>query len=201
MNVIAHTFNILSAVSRDTFADLKLITECGRTLTVHKVIAAAVSPRWKKSLTKKQIDELPVRNVKFDALVNIVNFVYDGKIVLSSEGEAQDFADAFKVLEINLGKKVDGFIKRLNPDAAASDIESSSQEKLSQEKLSHEKLEFKCTNCNKDFQTMKQFRRHTREVHQGGRVEAKKEYKCEKCDSVYTVLVDGKQIYIINKKK
>ena len=125
--------------------------------------------------------------MKFEALVKVVNFVYDGKVVISKEKEGQDFVDAYNTLKINLGKKVEDHISNLSSDPAESDIEPSSQESL----------EFKCANCNnKDFPTRAKLMRHVRDVHRKGQVKPKPkpEYKCESCNKSYTVLINNKSI-------
>ena len=173
-----HNFNILKGVSREKFADLKLRTECGKWLTLHKVVAASVSAKWSTLLSADSVSELSVRNVKFSALENLVNFIYDGKIVLGDDGEVQDFVDAYTLSQINLGDKVNDFINRLNTRAVNSDNKATSDDV---------ETDFKCCNCNKTFDDKRRLTRHLREVHNKGKKKEKQLFACEQCGETYTV--------------
>ena len=181
MNIITHRVNILSCAARDLFADLELVTECGGRVTLHKVIAAAVSPRFKSSLVSKQVNSLPIRNAKLNAVENVINFIYTGKATFTNTGDKQDFVDAFNIMRIDLGQKVNETVRKLNPYDTDADIENSSQEQ--------QKQEFKCSNCNKSFESRPRLLRHTREVHRPAHLQNKPKpmYECEKCSKVYTV--------------
>ena len=109
MNAIIHHFNFLNGVSQERFSDLTLKTECGSSLSMHKVVAAAISSKLSSQLSS-DVNELPVRNVKFPALKNVIDFAYNGKIILSSKSEIEDFATAYKILQINLGPKIEKII-------------------------------------------------------------------------------------------
>ena len=116
MEVYAHKHDILGAVSRELFTDLTLFTECGRSLHVHKVVAATVSSKIMKHLVAKETNKMTIRNVKYPALENIFNFVYNGKLMISQESDKQDFVAAFRHLKMNLGKKVEKLIEKLDSD-------------------------------------------------------------------------------------
>ena len=123
------------------------------------------------------INELTIRNVKFTALENIIKFVYDGKVQISTSGDLQDFVDVYKLLNINLGGKVGDIVKKIDMDKNASDMEDSSKELL----------DFKCSNCDTNFETRKQLVRHVREVHRKEPTKPKQPYACVKCGKLYTV--------------
>ena len=173
--LVTHQFNVLSGASRDHFSDLRLITECGSSVNIHKVVAAAVSSLLKKLIIGKQADELSIRNVKYHALESVVDFIYSGKITLSEGDDTQDFVAAYKILEINLGTKCNTVVQKLAM-SYNSEVEDSSQEQN----------EYKCSTCNKVMER-KQFLRHMREVHRKDKPKPKEKFPCENCDEVYTV--------------
>ena len=177
MNVISHKFNVLNALDRERFSDLKLVTECGQSVSCHKVVAGAVSKKLSGLLGSKPINELTIRNVKFTALENLVKFIYNGKVQISSPGDLQDFVDVYKLLNINLGKKVSDIVKKIDMSKSVSDLDDSSQEPLG----------FRCENCDKSFQSRKKLVRHVREVHRKEPTKQKQSYSCEKCGEVYMV--------------
>ena len=179
MNVFSHDHNILGAVKRDLYTDLNLITECGRSLSVHKVVAATVSSKIKGLLLSKDRGELPIRNVKYQAMEKIFDFAYNGKIYLTSDAEKQDFVDAFDTLKINLGKKVSNLVKKLDQDRVESEKENSSQEFQ----------EFKCVTCDKKFDSRQKLLRHSREVHSKEPKPPKQKFRCEGCSESYTVFI------------
>ena len=170
MNILTHNFNFLNGENREIYADLRLVTECGKSLLLHRFVASCVSTKLKKLLEGKLVSvsgvsELPIRNVKFSALENVVTFVYNGKILLSPGCERQDFVDAFNVLQINLGDKINTMIKKLDSHYI-SDNENSSQEVP----------ELKCTNCDKVFDDKTKLVRHIREIHRKDKVKPKQKY-------------------------
>ena len=89
------------------------MTECGRSLQLHRVIAVNVSKKLSAELAAKPTaTELHVRNVKYSALEKLLDFIYSGKVLLSNPNDLQDFADAHNVLRVDLGVKVDKMIAR-----------------------------------------------------------------------------------------
>ena len=111
MNVLHHEINILGGISRERFADLKLVTECDQSLSVHKVVLAAASSKICDILASKDVNVIPVRNTKFTALNHIVDFIYERKVIFMNSGELEDFKDAYILLEVNLGSKINDMIK------------------------------------------------------------------------------------------
>ena len=178
MNLLTHKLNILKGVSRDRFADLKLLTECGKWVTLHKVVAASVSPKLSTLLSSESVSELPIRNVKFSALENLVNFIYDGKIVLGDNGDIQDFVGAYIYLKIDLGDKVNNLIDKWDTGVQNCGDKDTSD---------HVPTDFRCCNCSKTFNDRKQLVRHLREVHNKGKKKQKQHFKCELCGETYTV--------------
>ena len=179
MNVITHKFNILHGLDREKFSDLKLVTECGQKVSCHKVVVAAASTKLRASLEKRPTNELVVRNVKYNGLVNLMNFIYNGKVQIGTTGELQDFADSYTLLNINLGPKVGEIVKKINLTKSDSETDHFSQE-----------TGFKCENCEKVFPTRKKLSRHIREVHKPAPPKVKPSYTCENCGVVYTVGLD-----------
>ena len=153
------------------------MTECGRSLQLHRVIAVNVSKKLSAELAAKPTaTELHVRNVKYSALEKLLDFIYSGKVLLSNPNDLQDFADAYNVLIVNLGEKVNKMINNIITGEKCNEIESSFDEKI----------ELKCRNCDKTFKTKTLLKRHVREVHMKDQIE-KKTYACEQCSQVYTV--------------
>ena len=144
MNVLYHQHNVIGGVPRDRFSDLQLITECGQKVAVHKVVVASVSSMISSMLSKKDMSEIAIRNVKFSALEHIVNFIYDRKIMLSNKGEVEDFADAYRKLKLNLGPKINQIIQKIEVGTINSEDASS-----------QDTIEFKCNNCDKQFASPK----------------------------------------------
>ena len=172
----APTYNFLNGVSREKFSDLKLITECGSSLLLHRVVAAAISSKLSDLLLPDR-NELALRNVKFTALENIIDFAYNGKVILSNSDDINDFADAFKLLEINLGPKVQKMMDNVNKVVSYENKDSSK-----------DIIEISCSYCEKTFQTIKQLSRHKKEFHCKNQDKAEKSiYSCDKCKTVYTV--------------
>ena len=72
VNAISHKWNVLrGGLESNNYSDLKLVTEFGESVSCHKVVMAAVSGKVKASLDKKQLNELVVRNVKYQGLKNV----------------------------------------------------------------------------------------------------------------------------------
>ena len=179
MHLLNHTFNVLNGVSRERFTDLKLITECGQVLPVHKIIITAVSSFISRRLSKKDTSEMIVRNVKFSSLKNMVDFIYTRKVVLNSYEELQDFAATYKVLIIDLGPKVNDLVRRVDNAATSDEVDNSSQEFI----------QLKCVNCDKQFDDKTKLKRHAREVHSKDRGKKRPSYVCEKCREIYKVII------------
>ena len=179
MNVLIHHYNFLHPVSRERFSDLELKTECGNSLFLHKVVAAAISTKL-SCLLSNDISVLTIRNVKFSALKNIIDFAYRGKIVLSTKGDLQDFAATYTYLKVNLGPKINKFVDDVDMGMTNSAVEL--------ENSCPELIELVCSNCNKIFETKTQLNRHIREVHNKEQAKpSKQQYVCEKCEKVSTV--------------
>ena len=180
VNAISHKWNVLrGGLESNNYSDLKLVTEFGESVSCHKVVMAAVSGKVKASLDKKQLNELVVRNVKYQGLKNVIKFIYDGKVQIPNSEEMIDFCDCYTLLNINLGPKIGELVKKItmNIEKSESDPEKASQDNL-----------FKCENCDKHFVTRKQMTRHVREVHNKQEPsKVKQSYSCENCGTVFTV--------------
>ena len=171
---LSHNFNIVRAVKRDFFCDVKLRSQCGSTLCAHKVILCAASKKLEKVFTKNpDLEEYEVRNIDHDILVKLVDFVYDGKVRLNTRVEMTDFADAFTVLNMYLGPKFNAVIK------SVTNLSDNSGGDGSQDT-------FDCETCGKKYGSKAQLTRHEREKH---RVKKRVglSYKCEQCGKEYRV--------------
>ena len=174
MHLFTHSYNILGTIDRGRFCDVKLVTECGGAISAHKVILSAVSKKLSLKFETSDSSEIKVRNVKIDTLTKVIDFVYNGKVKVSSSTEMTDFVDCYTLLNMYLGPKVTSEIRKLN------NLNSESSEKGSQEEV------FKCEECPKTFVSQKQLTRHRRQVHKEIKQD-KVVYKCANCEKEYTV--------------
>ena len=169
----SHNFNIVGGVKRDLFCDIKLRSQCGSSLCAHKVILSAASKKLEKVFTRSpHLEEYEVRNITYDTLVKLVDFVYEGKVRLNTRVEMTDFADAFTILNMYLGPKFNAVIKSVTSRSDNSDVGSQDT--------------FNCETCGKKYVSKAKLTRHEREKHlmkkKGGLY-----YKCEKCGKDYRV--------------
>ena len=181
VNALTHNFNFLRGVHHsDKYSDLTLVTETKETIRCHRVIMAAVSKKLKISLDRSASSELVIRNVKYDGLKKIIDFVYDGRIDIEDTDELIDFSDTYAILQIDLGSKVNKTIENIIVN------NTSGSESVTEEALSEPY--HKCETCDKIFLTQSKFLRHMREVHDKKRVRKEKaDYSCEKCGKIYQV--------------
>jgi hypothetical protein len=92
------------------------------------VILGCVSKKLSQSFDKHpEQKEIKVRNVKIDILKKVIDFIYNGKVNLANQMELSDFADAFTILNMYVGKKFSSVIKNIN-SVNADSSEKSSQE-------------------------------------------------------------------------
>ena len=171
----SHNFNVVRGVRRDLFCDMKLVTQCGSSLSAHKVILSAASKKLEKAFSKSpDLKEFQVRNVNYETLVKIVDFVYDGKVLLNTQNEMNDFADAFTILNMYLGPKFNSVIKTIAiPSDHSSDDGSQDT--------------FSCNICAMKYASKAKLTRHERDKHIMKK-KAEHKYKCEKCGRQYTVI-------------
>ena len=99
-------------------------------------------------------------------------------MILASSEEFQDFKDAYKLLELSLGSKINEIIERRDTNTDNNSAVESANQNTEQ---------FKCKNCAKEFEFKKQLIRHAREVHNKGDRRKQLTYICERCNTVYTV--------------
>lgn len=192
MLLLNHKFNVLSGVNRDEFADMKLVTECGQSLSLHRVVGASVSKTIRDLLASKASTELSIRNVKFAALNNLVNFIYEGKVTLDDRCDLQDFAAAYMILKVNLGAKVNSLVNNIDTGMQPSEDDSQTEDTPN----------LTCYNCGKIFTDKVKFQRHVREVHRKGQEVSKKQtYECENCGKIYTVQRDVRFCKCKTKKR
>ena len=179
VNAFTHKWNVLrGGLGREKYSDLKLVTEMGQSVSCHKLVMSNVSQKIKAVLDKKNINQITVRNVKYQGLKNVITFIYDGKVEIPDAEQLIDFADCYTLLNVNLGPKIGKSVKNITLNKGGeSDSDNSSQE-----------IQFRCANCEKSFTKQKQLSRHVREVHEKEKQKIKQTFACEKCGLVFTVI-------------
>merc|ERR1719430_2245842 len=80
---------------------------------VHRVLMASLSPKLKELFEEtesKKGERIVVRNVRFEVLSAIVDFVYCGQIDFELKGAEfiEDFMDGLNMLKIEIGEKASG---------------------------------------------------------------------------------------------
>ena len=89
---------------KNLFPDAWLTKDGVALLPVHRVILAGVSEKFKKLFQReegeKRVHVVPL--VDFDILKKVVNFIYDGEIVLESREGHSDFMDALATLQVEV---------------------------------------------------------------------------------------------------
>ena len=80
-------------------------------LSVHRVLMATLSPKLRELFGENESEKrIVVRNVRFDVLSAIVDFVYSGQIDVEHKGAEfiEDFMDGLNMLKIEIGEKACG---------------------------------------------------------------------------------------------
>ena len=89
---------------KNLFPDAWLTKDGVALLPVHRVILAGASEKFKKLFQReegeKRVHVVPL--VDFDILKKVVNFIYDGEIVLESREGHSDFMDALATLQVEV---------------------------------------------------------------------------------------------------
>ena len=89
---------------KNLFPDAWLTKDGVALLPVHRVILAGASEKFKKLFQReegeKKVYVVPL--VDFDILKKVVNFIYDGEIVLESREGHSDFMDALATLQVEV---------------------------------------------------------------------------------------------------
>ena len=106
---VSHSLHILGnkRFPKDLFCDAWLTKDRVSLIPVHRVILAGVSDKFKK-LFQRQDEEGRGRvhvvhtPLDYDILKRVVNFIYDGQIVLKSGEEHGDFMDALATLKVEV---------------------------------------------------------------------------------------------------
>ena len=86
----------------DTFADVTLVCDNGRKIKAHKVVLAASSQVIKKMLTNEDTQIIDLKDVAFEEINSILQFIYLGEATLFQERmkEFLDVAQKLKVKEL-----------------------------------------------------------------------------------------------------
>ena len=110
MNLQSHNFSFNGHFPKSKYCDVKLSTldGAGRHIAAHKVVLAAVSPKLEKFIdrTGEGVGPVTVRNIRFDVLEKIVEFIYSGRVEIE-DADVEDFQDGLDMLRIRLNKQVD----------------------------------------------------------------------------------------------
>jgi len=107
---VTHSLHIIGnkRFPKDLFCDAWLTKDGVTLIPVHRVILAGVSDKFKKLFQREEgggrVHVVPL--LDFDILKRVVNFIYDGQIVLKSEEEHGDFMDALATLKVEVGDTV-----------------------------------------------------------------------------------------------
>ena len=93
-------------VPKDLFCDAWLTKDGVTLIPVHRYILAGVSDKFKKLFQREEegggrVHVVPL--VDFESLKQVVNFIYDGQIVLKSKEEHGHFLDALATLKVEVG--------------------------------------------------------------------------------------------------
>ena len=103
---VTHSLHIIGnkRFPKDLFCDAWLTKDGVTLIPVHRVILAGVSDKFKKLFQREEgggrVHVVPL--LDFDILKRVVNFIYDGQIVLESEEEHGDFMDALATLKVEV---------------------------------------------------------------------------------------------------
>ena len=106
---VTHNLHIIGnrKFPKDLFCDAWLTKDRVSLIPVHRVILAGVSDKFKK-LFQCQDEEGGGRvhvvrtPLDYDILKRVVNFIYDGQIVLKNQEEHADFMDALATLKVEV---------------------------------------------------------------------------------------------------
>ena len=104
--VVQHRLHIIGnkRFPKNLFPDAWLTKDGMALLPVHRVILAGASDKFKKLFQReegeKRVYVVPL--VDFDILKKVVNFIYDGEIVMESREEQNDFMDALATLQVEV---------------------------------------------------------------------------------------------------
>ena len=104
--VVQHRLHVIGnkRFPKNLFPDAWLTKDGVALLPVHRVILAGASDKFKKLFQReegeKRVYVVPL--VDFDILKKVVNFIYDGEIVLESREGHSDFMDALATLQVEV---------------------------------------------------------------------------------------------------
>ena len=104
--VVQHRLHVIGnkRFPKNLFPDAWLTKDGVALLPVHRVILAGASEKFKKLFQReegeKRVHVVPL--VDFDILKKVVNFIYDGEIVLESREGHSDFMDALATLQVEV---------------------------------------------------------------------------------------------------
>jgi hypothetical protein len=139
MKPIKNVFEFDPRDLAEKYTDAKLTTQEVRgkqILRVHRVFLAALSSKLEGLFdeAKSVNDLIVVRNISFDALSTIINFIYTGKVSLSDRTPefVEDFRDGLNMLKIGVSDKAE---KRISEELKEVKQTTSSRRSPSKEDL------------------------------------------------------------------
>jgi hypothetical protein len=139
MKPIKNVFEFDPRDLAEKYTDAKLTTQEVRgkqILRVHRVFLAALSSKLEGLFdeVKSVNDLIVVRNISFDALSTIINFIYTGKVTLSDRTPefVEDFRDGLNMLKIGVSDKAE---KRISEELKEMKQTTSRRRSPSQEDL------------------------------------------------------------------
>lgn len=114
-NCDAHWHSLLMAQNdmfeKDQITDMTLVAE-GQSLPCHKVVLASGSPYFKDAFLEANAksedlnnDSLELKDLKFDALKTVVEYIYSGSLLVSLD-DAMDVLTVCDKLELEMGKDI-----------------------------------------------------------------------------------------------
>jgi len=115
MKVMRRNQSFLGQFPGSKYCDVSLSTQDGvaagrQPITAHRVVLAAVSDKLEKLVDDAGEGAGPVvvRNVKFEVLSKIVEYIYSGRVQLGdSDAEKEDFEDGLDMLRVKVKEQVD----------------------------------------------------------------------------------------------
>ena len=110
---IKKNFELCPQDLSDKYSDAKLTTKDAedKIIKVHRVFLAKVSHKMENLFDEAKLNDnlIIVRNIRFEILSAIVNFLYSGKVMLAEKSPEfiEDFLDGITVLKIDIGELVE----------------------------------------------------------------------------------------------
>ena len=106
MKILRSNLSFLRQFSKSQYCDVKLSTQdgAGDFIAAHRVVLVAVSVKLDKLIDAGEgAGPVVVRNIKFEVLKKIVEFIYLGRVQMrDSDDENEDFQDGLDMLRVKV---------------------------------------------------------------------------------------------------